>query len=240
MRTLFLIFISSMAFGQKLTQQVFVGKINNKFGITLTLTTDDNLIYGQVVYKKEPIQIIGSKDGNSITLREFDTKGLITGSYFGEIKGNVFSGSWYGSKKDAPEMKFSATKTTEKQVDKPIGANLTGTYHYKYAEDNGVGTIEIHQINKDKIAFAGLSLTHGPAYNQAIVDKVSLKLSNSQAIYANNEYGNCKFKLSFAPTGLSIDYVGDAYECGFGHNATLSGSYIKINSKIPKFELNGN
>lgn len=201
---------------------------------------DDNLIYGQVVYKKEPIQIIGSKDGNSISLREFDAKGQITGSYFGEIKGDIFSGSWYGSKKDAPEMKFTAKKISQKSVERPIITSLTGTYKYIYAEDNGVGTIEIQQLGKDKIAFAGLSLTHGPAYNQAIVDKITLKLTNNQAVYSNNEFGKCKFKLSFAPTGLSIDYIEDAYECGFGNNATLSGSYIKTDGKVPKFDLNGN
>jgi hypothetical protein len=239
MKTLILLLFASISFAQNLSQQVFVGKINDKFAITHTLTTNGNLIYGQVVYKKEPIKIVGTIEQNQITLHELDAKGYVLGTYSGEKKGDKIEGIWYAPKHDAPEWKFTLTKSSETQVPKPAIKNVTGTYRFSFGkEDGAVGQVDIHQTTKDKISIAIDANRGGPNYNMAIIDKTTLKLTGNQAVYSNTEFGKCKLKITFFEGGLNIIYLDEAYDCGFGNGASVVGDYLKIDSKIPKFQSN--
>jgi hypothetical protein len=239
MKFLFLILISTISFAQKLTQQVFTGKINNKITANLTLTSDGNLIYGQVIYKKEPIKIVGTIEQNQVILRELDAKGYVTGTYSGEKKGDKIEGIWYATKRDAPEWKFSIQKTSETQVEKLIIKSLTGTYSYSFGkEDGAAGQVDVHQIAKDKIVIAMDANRGGPNYNMAIINKTTLKITGNQATYTNTEFGKCKLKITFFDGGLNIIYIDEAYDCGFGNGASVVGEYLKIDSRVPTFQTN--
>lgn len=220
----------------KLSQVTYDGTINNRIPINLSLTIDGNLAYGILTYKKvgQPIKIIGTIEQESFLLHEFGEKAEITGLFYGTKKGDDISGSW--SSPNGKEMKFNLKKSTNSTIDKAEIKSVTGSYAYSFGKDGGTGSLYVQQVNKEKIIIEIQSIKGPPSYNQAAIEKISLKLVKNEAIYENTEYGKCKFKISFCEDGANIIYLDEAYDCGFGNGASVVGNYIKYENKAPKFE----
>jgi hypothetical protein len=227
--------IEGFSFAQKkLSQQTYEGLIN-KFPISLSLTFDANLVYGTLVYKRigQPIKVIGSLEGDEFSLHEFGEKTEITGLYSGTKKGDEISGIW--SSPNGKEMKFNVKKTASSEIEKSELKSATGSYAYSFGKDGGTGNMYVQQLAKDKITLEIQAVKGPPSYNQAIIEKTSLKLVRNEAIFENNEFGKCLIKLSFFEGGANIIYLNDAYDCGFGNAASVVGKYFKFDSKAPKF-----
>lgn len=228
---------SSFSFAQNsLSKETFDGLINNKIPILMTLTFDDNLIYGTLVYKRvgQAIKVVGSLENGNVLLHEFDSKTEVTGIYYGTKKGDEITGFW-SKPNSEKEMSFNLKKASEIKIESaPI--NTTGTYNYSFGKEAGTGSLYVNQISKDKIIVEMQALRGAPSYNQAIIEKTTLKLNGNQALYENNEFGKCKLKIIFFEGGATIVYQDEAFECGFGNAATVAGNYLKYDSKVPKFE----
>jgi len=227
--------IEGFSFAQtKLSQQTYEGLIN-KFPISLSLTFDANLVYGTLVYKRvgQPIKVIGSIEGDEFSLHEFGEKTEITGLYSGTKKGDEISGIW--SSPNGKEMKFNVKKTASSEIEKSELKSATGSYAYSFGKDGGTGNMYVQQLSKDKIVLEIQAVKGPPSFNQAIIEKTSLKLVRNEAIFENNEFGKCLIKLSFFEGGANIIYLNDAYDCGFGNAASVVGKYFKFDSKAPKF-----
>lgn len=220
----------------KLSQVTYDGTINNRIPINLSLTIDGNLAYGILTYKKvgQPIKIIGTIEQENFLLHEFGEKAEITGLFYGTKKGDDISGSW--SSPSGKEMKFSVKKSTNSTIDKAEIKSVTGSYAYSFGKDGATGSLYVQQVNKEKIIVEMQAVKGAPSYNEATIEKTSLKLVKNEAIYENTEYGKCKLKISFCEDGANIIYIGDAYDCGFGNGASVVGNYIKYENKAPKFE----
>lgn len=227
--------IEGFSFAQKkLSQQTYEGLIN-KFPISLSLTFDANLVYGTLVYKRigQPIKVIGSLEGDEFSLHEFGEKTEITGLYYGIKKGDEINGTW--SSPNGKEMKFSVKKTASIEIEKLELKSVSGSYAYSFGKDGGTGNMYVQQLSKDKIVLEIQAVKGPPSFNQAIIEKKSLKLVRNEAIYENNKFGKCLIKLSFFEGGANIIYLNEAYDCGFGNAASVVGKYFKFDSKAPKF-----
>jgi hypothetical protein len=238
-KILLLVLIGNLAFAQtKLSQQTFEGFINKRIPINLSLTFDANLVYGTLTYKKvgQPIKVIGTIESDIFLLHEFAAKAEVTGIYYGTIKDGEISGSW--SSPNGKEMSFSIKKTAATQIDKPEPKPVTGSYAYSFGKDGGTGNMYVQQIGKDKIIVEIQAIKGPPSYNEATIEKTSLKFSRNQAIYENKEFGKCLLKISFFDGGANIIYIDEGYDCGFGNAASVIGNYMKFDSKAPKFENN--
>jgi hypothetical protein len=230
-----LLLIGGFSFAQKkLSQHTYEGLIN-KFPISLSLTFDANLVYGTLVYKRvgQPIKVIGSLEGDEFSLHEFGEKTEITGLYYGTKKGDEISGTW--SSPNGKEMKFSVKKTASIEIEKLELRSVSGSYAYSFGKDGGTGNMYVQQLAKDKIVLEIQAVKGPPSYNQAFIEKTSLKLVRNEAIYENNKFGKCLIKLSFFEGGANIIYLNEAYDCGFGNGASVVGKYFKFDSKAPKF-----
>jgi hypothetical protein len=227
--------IEGFSFAQKkLSQQTYEGLIN-KFPISLSLTFDANLVYGTLLYKRvgQPIKVIGSLEGDEFSLHEFGEKTEITGLYYGIKKGDEINGTW--SSPNGKEMKFSVKKTASIEIEKLELKSVSGSYAYSFGKDGGTGNMYVQQLSKDKIVLEIQAVKGPPSFNQAIIEKKSLKLVRNEAIYENSKYGKCLIKLSFFEGGANIIYLNEAYDCGFGNAASVVGKYFKFDSKAPKF-----
>lgn len=223
---------------QSLTQQVFRGTINGKIGVSLQLVVQNDVVYGTASYTQKgiPIDVIGSLNQGQIVVHELMPDGSITGIYAGILKNGAINGIWVaGNKRTAKDLKLSLKKVSESTTTVTPNKDVTGTYRYSFGEELGTGALLVQQISPTKIAVAFNCFTAGPAFNMAILDKTVLSLKNGEAIYSSNEYGKCKFKISFLPKGAQVSYMDDAYDCGFGNAASTAGSYIKTNSSKPTF-----
>lgn len=221
-------------------KQSYEGFINNKIPINLELTFDANLVYGTLTYKKvgQPIKVIGTLEQENLLLHEFTSKASITGVYYGIKKGHEINGSW--SSPNGKEMPFNLKNTAVTPIEKPINKSATGSYAYSFGKDGGTGNLYAQQVGKDKVIVEIQAVKGPPSYNQAIIEKTTLKLVGNEAFYENKEFGKCKMKISFFEGGANIIYLDDAYECGFGNGASVVGNYLKFDSKAPKFEQNQN
>ena len=227
--------IEGFSFAQKkLSQQTYEGLIN-KFPISLSMTFDANLVYGTLVYKRigQPIKVIGSLEGDEFSLHEFGEKTEITGLYYGIKKGDEINGTW--SSPNGKEMKFSVKKTASIEIEKLELKSVSGSYAYSFGKDGGTGNMYVQQLSKDKIVLEIQAVKGPPSFNQAIIEKKSLKLVRNEAIYENSKFGKCLIKLSFFEGGANIIYLNEAYDCGFGNAASVVGKYFKFDSKAPKF-----
>ena len=132
-------------------------------------------------------------------------------------------------------FKFVELQTSDNKSD------FTGQYLFHDPKNGASGTILAEQLSEKEINFA-LSVNRGaPSYNLGTIYKMKLLLDGSAAVYEDNEYGNCKFKLIFdgeKATIESIDGFSDGgFDCGFGYAVYVSGVYPKITGDIPNFQL---
>jgi len=235
-----MLFVSTFAFSQKLTQKVFEGTLNKKIPVIVTLTFENNLITGSVVYKKQgiPIDLMGRIDlDGTLYFTEFLKDGHITGSYNVTLNDELMSGSWFDvGKINAKELSVSLKKIAETTVPKMAIPDVTGAYRFFYGNDGGrnplSSALDVQQIGKDKIAIRLNCVSAGPSYNIATIDKTIIQLTGNQAVY---NIGNCKFSITFLANGANVEYLADGYECGFGNNVGVSGNYLKINALKPTF-----
>lgn len=61
-------------------------------------------------------------------------------------------------------------------------------------------------------------------------------ITGDTAVYEAAEFGTCKITIKFVRPGTIKVSEGESGGCGFGHNVTADGTYVKISSKKPKFD----
>lgn len=239
---LFLLLLTHFSYAQtsRRTVRTYDGAVNDRYPVSLTLTTDDNLAYGTLIYKRSgiPIRVVGSLEDNQMLLHEFDTKSGITGIFNGKASAKGYLGSWFAPKTNAKEMAFALTQTSEQVTPTRPSFNLTGSYAYSFGkgEEAPAGELLVQQLGPDRIVVSMDAHRGAPSYNMATIDKTTLRLRGNQAVYSTKEFGRCTIKLTFFEGGASVAHVGDDYDCGFGNAATVAGSYVKISNKTPTFQ----
>jgi hypothetical protein len=234
-KTLLLLLFSYCSFAQ-LKEYTFEGKINEKIPVKFALIVDGSLIEGFIIYTRvgQPIKIIGSLEGDNMLLHEFLNKDQIVGGFNATRTKEGFSGVWFSTKQDAKELNFTVKKTSEKDIEKQK-TETTGTYAYSLGKNSGSGMMYVQQGGSGNLVVSILATRGAPSYNQAILDKVTFKMTGNEAIYESTEFGKCKLKATFSNNAASIIYLEDAFDCGFGNAASVVGSYFKTDSKPPKF-----
>jgi hypothetical protein len=59
------------------------------------------------------------------------------------------------------------------------------------------------------------------------------------ATYSDSQFGPCTIHMPFAPRHtlhtLTVTQDGTDFECGFGHNVTATGTYVRVSSAKPSF-----
>jgi hypothetical protein len=221
---------------------VWEGTINNKTEMVLTLTFDNDVVYGKVVYKKSgiPIMVIGYRDSqNNFRLQEYYHSNAITGIYSGLISSvGLISGDWYGGKDNyekALDFKIKRKEIISESVPE-FKEEITGAYGYKFNGDNGAMGDLLAGVKGDSVIFSFLCVTPGPAFNIANMMDTS-KLEKNHTKYKNkDENGLCEFDIFFVPGGAVIQHANGGYQCGFGLNASVDGIYFKEDNKQPDFE----
>jgi len=80
----------------------FSGKINDKYGIVVKLTSESNHLFGEYSYENqiETLKLDGSIDSNGIfSLYEYNSKNIKTGVFNGKIKADNIEGLWTNTDK---------------------------------------------------------------------------------------------------------------------------------------------
>src|SRR5947207_107454 len=89
---------------------------------------------------------------------------------------------------------------------------------------------------KMKVQFDGIyhtlakSVNMGSAFGEATIE-------GNVAVFVPSDTQGCKITMTFLPGKLVVKQDGDDATSGFGHNVYSTGTYKKIRSGKPKFEL---
>ena len=98
------------------------------------------------------------------------------------------------------------------------GKKLTGSWYAPGAEK---------ELGGDDVEFTFNCITGGPGYNMAMVEKSTATVSGGELTYKLPEFA-CKFKIRFYDGFATVRFLDEQYDCGFGHNATIEGEFVKL------------
>lgn len=226
------------------------GLINKKIPVEISLEKKGRIIQGQIVYtkteNKTPIRLIGTSYENVFQFREITNDASITGFIKGEITADGgFKGTWTApprniQKDDEDSYDFvygkeysinlkSCKKRTSKLFSWAINVEgAVGEYSYTYGENLTSGTLQLFKRDGRLFCTVG-SVTYAPSYNIAeiIEQECTWKDGRLVCIVDEDEDFSCGFEI-FPFSEFAIIFYLEGYDiCGFGHNATIEGIFIK-------------
>ncbi|HKC63422.1 MAG TPA: hypothetical protein VKB86_07285 [Pyrinomonadaceae bacterium] len=112
-------------------------------------------------------------------------------------------------------------------------ARLTGTYRNRWSEFK----VQALGVNRLHVRFDGSyqykvrgELTANTGTGDGIVT-----LKDNAATFVPEGTQGCSINLKFEGNKLIVKQTGSDADCGFGHNVTADGTYIKRSSRPPKF-----
>jgi hypothetical protein len=213
----------------------FQGKLNGRIPIFLWFVLKDSVLKGEVTYlktaKRLPITIVGTINSTGgLEILEFNNKGLISGIYNGQFEAKSFIGTWVAPV-SGRELKFVlVNKDTLIKTDANLTANsIDGEYDYHYGKVGGDGGVNIRHVNGNNYKISMGAVTGAPANNVANVEDTTIRIVNNTAIFKLGP--QCAFRINIYKGFMVIKRLTDLMPCGFGMNASIEGTFMKITGK---------
>ena len=124
----------------------------------------------------------------------------------------------------------TAQADNEKSV---TAAQVNGTWKTKYGE------FKIWALGKERlqIDFSGVyeyKTPQGPAANEGVGSGVATIEGDTAIFKPEGAEEECQITLKFTRDKLVVTQIGI---CGFGHNVTAAGTYKRVSTEQPKFDL---
>jgi hypothetical protein len=220
----------------------YTGTIGGKIEAKVTMRRLYGVARGTITYKKsgKPITLIGrmeedSEGSGTFFMREFQPDGLVTGVLSGSLKDGSLTGNWYGTG-DGKELSLNLADTGEEpdgsEWPYDVKGSVAGKYGYHYPGDKegnpgAEGVLTVKQ-NGDKITYTFDCVTGGPGYNMAMMEDTEGTLEGNEVRFSSTEYGDCAFVIRFFDGFAVVEHEDGKYECGFGHNASVEGEFVKL------------
>lgn len=112
---------------------------------------------------------------------------------------------------------------------------LTGTYQYDLGNDQGAGTLEVKQLENDRVKFNLEIVSHAPSFNMGTGMGVLTLNENLEGDYVVTEFGGtCRIRFQFKGGKVfSRQIEGNFMDCGFGNNVSADQDFEKVNSEDP-------
>lgn len=112
--------------------------------------------------------------------------------------------------------------------------NLTGTYRSRWSEFKiqslGVNRLHVRFDDTYQYKVGGEMMA-----NTGTGDGMTT-LKGNVAIFVPQDTKGCSISLTFVGQKLIVKQTGSDADCGFGHNVTADGTYIKRSSRPPNFD----
>lgn len=193
-----------------------------------------HIVMGAITYlntqAQKSIKLIGYlyPDGKYY-LREYIKDGSITGSFWGRIKGNHFTGKWHKPmSSNYLEMNLTKVDTLIYTLDITAEPNtIFGNYTYMYGKKGYQGWLKLHKMNAHQAGLDISSVTSAPGRNIAYVND-TIPIPQNTLIYQVRN-SNCKAKIQFFK-GFALVSYSEMTPCVtgiFGLNATIEGIFYK-------------
>ncbi len=214
------------------TYYEYEGNINGNIPVSFHVYRQDDLLKGELIYKRvgNPITLIGDVEGGYCRLLEIFPDGNISGILSGQMTGN---GEWHWfnpKKREDFDMSVTLSKVSDETINFAAKDDVTGSYRYSYGEEGYLGNLTVHKVQDNTIHYDIACFTQAPARNMAVLEDETAPFDGKEAIekFSDDEMdANCEFRIRFYDGFAKIDYVDDRMDCMFGHNAHVSGIFRK-------------
>lgn len=176
-------------------------------------------------------QINAEESGVNVTDRDIEIANNNVGLTYAKLGKPLWARAWFLRNPDSKMSQFNLSQLPKMQQ----STSLVGTYVAK----NGFGqwdTITVKKLkNAYQIEFEGYyfglrGLIYGP--NLGSFD-TQMPLQQKKVVY---RYEDCQIQLNFATNAklgqkIVVEEQQNASGCGFGHNVSASGTYLKVETK---------
>lgn len=130
----------------------------------------------------------------------------------------------------------------EQAIAKEINlSNLTGQYSFgdykTLGRTKSAGILSVKQISKNHIKFEIVGYNGPPSYHAGKASG-DVFLNNGAGVYhhSNPELPNCKISFGFFGNKVVVAETAYGFECGFGNNVSVEGTYTKFSNVFRKIE----
>lgn len=118
--------------------------------------------------------------------------------------------------------------------------NLTGFYAFgDYTNrDNYSGVLSVKKVSENKVYFEIVGYRGKPSYNQGIA-RGEIELINNKGTFNIKDSDNsikCSISFNFTDNKIIVNETAYGFECGFGNNVSVEGTYNKITNNFDKIE----
>jgi hypothetical protein len=138
-------------------------------------------------------------------------------------------------------LSAASTATAAQQPIRLTAASVIGTY--------GLGTrqppsprrdgcwLEVAPVPTDSVHLQMRCSTASPSHHLGVLD-LHLPFRGGSVAYETDQYAShCRIAVSFARARARVTQEGNAAACGFGANVDVGGTYRRISSRPPRFDL---
>lgn len=206
------------------------GNVDGKYPALMWYRIYGDVVSGYLFYtdkSKDSVRLIGTTLDSTVRLLEMWPDGNITGVWDLKIHPSAAEGSWFSPltrKQYNASLMHIDTAVVIPRIDSV--ADVSGVYRYGYSEQGAQGYMKVVAAN-GKLAVRFQNVTDAPSRNLAELGPFEAEMKNNELSYQSSEYGDCTVRIRFFNGFAVVNYVEEQSSCGFGHNATVDGIYIK-------------
>lgn len=206
------------------------GNIDGKYPVLMWYRLRDGVLSGYMFYTdnkvRDSLHVIGTYTDTSARMLEMMPDGNVTGIWDLDVHISSAEGFWFSPKTRkqwSASLMHIDTAVVIPMLDS-VG-DISGDYRYQYSEDGPHGYMRVDAA-KGKVSVQFQNVTGAPARNMAMLGPFDAILKGNTVAYSS-EYGDCDVSIRFFNGFAIVNYVNDKGDCGFGHNATIDGIYLK-------------
>lgn len=136
-----------------------------------------------------------------------------------------------------------ASAQTDREAVSAAEVNGTFRSHFSGEYEDSYNEIKILALGKGKLK-VGFELIYpyidGTGEQSANMGEAegTAEIVGDTATFTNEEFGQCVIVIKFVKPGIvKINQQGSDSECGFGRNVSADGTYKKVSTAKPKFQL---
>ena len=138
-------------------------------------------------------------------------------------------------------MIFLAGTYVQGQRSSVSAAEVTGSFRHSFTGKfkGSSNDIKIASAGKGKLHI-GMDLVYPYMNGKELMANTGeldgqASIDGDTAVYTSKEFGPCTITIKFTKPGV-IDVKQDEGDCGFGHNVSADGHYVKVSSRKPTFK----
>lgn len=202
--------------------------------INISLAEQGDFILGEITFADNGTTrtLAGTRLGEGVILREFAQDGRVLRTF-------TATSFWNGNFEELAAGNAPVNITLDGIIEDEAvfsGGISDGSYRYAFGPFEGenlgpFGDLSLTNVTANSGTVEILALTGGPAYNHATITPTEVAIFGRAARYEEqDDWLDCSFDIVAFGDVIFVEYINERWDCGFGHNASVAGVYVRTSS----------